>query len=315
MERGGNGQEQYYDPMNYIGPMMMGGGWPGSWKSPQDWTTRDYDRLGDIMTEWLNRQRGRQTGGPWVPSTPWMMGDNYQMPFPSGRRQYDAPCGPDIASMMARVEALANEYRNHIGDLNDQLYGSLEERKEERWKQRQFKLWREFQNMAMNGGIAGMNGGMAGMNGGLANMNGLPGINMQMPGMMNQNAGMAGMHGMMAPGMGMGVGMGAMMPQQFGAMGGMPGMGAGLGGMGMNGMMPGGALGGQMNGLGDDMYGGVGGLGGGRRRGRPFGRGRLGGLEDELDDDFAGGFGGCRGLFGRGRRGDDDAFFAGYDGE
>ena len=282
VERGGDGRERFYDPMNYIPGIMQNGAWPGSWKSPQEWTTRDYDRLGDIMTEWLNRQRGRQMGG-FGGHMPWMTGDNYRGPSFGRYGSYGTPWGPDMARMMNRVEEMADSYKAHLRDLNDKLYGSEEDRREERWRERQFKLWREFQNMTMNNGAAGMNG--------------MPPMNVPMPGMMGQNLGM--------PGMGVGPG-------------GMLGMGGGLGGMGMNGIMPGAGLGG-MNGFGNDMYGG--GLGS-RRRGKPFrdrGRGRFGdlGLEDELDDDFGGGLRGRRGFFGGGREmRDDDGVFGGFgDGE
>ena len=315
VERGGDGRERYYDPMNYIGGMMSGGGWPMTWKSPQDWTTRDYDRLGDIMTEWLNRQRGRQNGS-WGPNyaAPWMMGggDNFRVPSPGGRSsQHGTPWGPDMARMMERVEEMAESYKAHLRDLNDKLYGSEEDRREERWRDRQFKLWREFQQMAMNGNMSGMNGNTGGMNGMPA-----AAMNMQMPGMMNQNAAMQGMPGM-APGIGMGFG--NMMPQQFGAMNGMPnGMGGTCGGMGMAGAMPGAMPGpgmGQLGRYGDDMYGGGGGFG--PRRGRPFRRRGLG-LEDDFDDDLDGGgrFSGGRGMFGRRGRRDDDGIFGGFgDGE
>ncbi|KAK3718186.1 hypothetical protein LTR37_005301 [Vermiconidia calcicola] len=323
IERGGDGRERYHDPLDYMDRIATGGGWPGSWKHPRDWTTKDYDRLGTIMQELYHRQRGKQMGGIM---SPWMMADELGgggrcgsgMASPTyGRRGHAMPM-PMPVHDGPTWEDLERVYGARLKDLQDKVYGSEENAREERWRAKQFNLWKEF--MGAYGGGAGAGAGGMGM-GAMGAMNGLQG--MQMP-PMNPNMGMG-----MGQGMGQGMGPG-MMPQQFG--GGMtmpPGMGGGFGGMPpMNNAMPnmpGGGFG-QMNGFGgDEMFGGGpgGGAFGGRRggggfgRNRRFGGGRGIGWDDQYDEGFGagGGFGGGggRGFGGRrrGRFGDEDDIFGG----
>ena len=303
VERGGDGKENFHDPMEYMDRIMSGGsGWPGSWKDARDWTTRDFERLGDVMGEYENRVWGRRMGG--VPThggggggmTPAMMtmmmmaaGDEYGGSGGGGGR-YRRRSGQFSVEMWKHLQRMVRENHEQLRELSDAVYGSDAERRQELARRRMFKLWQDFQQQGMSGG-----GGMGG--------NGMPG----------------------AGGMGMGMGMPGMMPNQFGGMGGPAGMG-GPPGMGMNGMMPGAGGMGQMNGYGDDMLAG-GGLGGGGlsgRRGGAYGRGgRKGGARgigwgDDLEDEFGLGLGDGRGDgrgFNGGRRRDDD-WLDGYgDGE
>lgn len=292
VERGRDGREQYHDPLDYMDRFMDGGAWP-SWKNPGDWTERDFDRLNEVMTNLNDRSQGRRMRGHG-PGAAWMM-----QPNDYGQRcsmqQDGPPWDPDLDDMIARqVRKVARQYDRRFRNLNDMMFGSAQERMEDRFKETLFKHFRQFQQ---NGGM-GMNGmGMSGMQ-----SMGMQG--MQMPGMMNQN---------MEPGMA------NMMPQQYATMGGFPGgMAGGYGGMPVSNMMPGGGLGGHMNGYGGGMYGRS--LGPRRRgafRGQlGHGRGpRMGFDGDEIDDEDVWGGGG--GLHpGRGRGHPDMFDGAGYgDGE
>lgn len=304
VERGGDGRERFHDPFDYMDRFMTGGGWPMPWKDVQNWTTRDYDRLGEIMAEYHNRLRGRQMG-TWGAMPPWMtmmpammMADDLRSPCHPRRHRRGGPGRTEYDGFVEWVEQLARDHKK----LREAVYGSDAELREEQYKRRLQKHYQEMQQQAMNGGMFGMNG-------------------------LNTMGGM-GMPGMMNPNMGMGMGMGGMMPQQFAAMGGAPGMAgapgmSGMGAMGMNGMMPGAGMPGagmpSMNGFGDDMLGG--GLGGGLGRRGAFGRtSRRRGLPmaDELDDEFPDLLGGRRRRRRGGRHwgdGDLDDDLGGLDGE
>lgn len=306
VERGGDGRERYHDPFDYMDRFMMGGGWPMPWKDVGQWSTRDFDRLGEIMSEYNSRLRGRQMGEwnnlpSWMSMMPaMMMADEIRSSNSPRRHRRSHRSGHSgYDGIMNNTDRIVRSHGQRLNDLENDCYGSEAQDKEEQYKRRQMKLWEEF-TLRMNGGTYGMNA-MGGIG---------------MPGMMNPN---------------MGMGIGGMMPQQYTAMGGVPGMSAmggapnmaamgAMGGMnGMNGMMPGAGMG-AMNGFGDDMM--SGGLrGAGRRNG--FGRaGRRRGLTmaDDLDDDFDDILGGRSRRRRPGRRwgahpGDLDDDLGGIDGE
>ena len=265
------------------------------WKDPRDWTTRDYDRLGEIMSEYKSHKRGRQTAPrnvppPWMsPAMPpaMMMADGYTSDSPYVRHRRGQP--PDRDAMVARLERIVEAHEDRMNNYEDTMYGTGHERREHQWRQRQYALWQEFQQAAQS---QGMGAGMAGMN---------------------------GVWGTMNPNMGMGMGMQGMVPaQQFGGMGGAPGM-AGMNGMGMNGGMHGPGMD-PIYGGGDDM---MGAAGIGARPRRMLGCGGRPGFRrvdfDELEDNFGDGIGRREGLRGRRNRqfpGDDDFYGEDYgDGE
>lgn len=332
VERGGDGRERFHDPQDYMDRFMMGGGWPSSWKDPGEWTTRDYERLGEIMSEYQNRMRGRQMS-PWgampfvgmagaaLPAM--MMGADspFKMPREHHRTSRRSSWEHEIMQRIKRMEEIAKEYEERVTGMSNHLYGTDAERQEEMYKRRQNKLWQEFQQaqmgMPMGGGMGmGMGGMPMGGNPMMAQQAGLG-----MPGFGGVGGGMGAM-GM--PGYG-GGGMGAM--GGLGGFGGMnptQGMGrrASMMGMGDGEML--GGLGGMAGGLGGGMGGGMGGLGGvggmGRRGGRRARRNISLGDDEAEDDDFGGGFGGGGGMGRRARRRrggfDEGDFFAGFgDGE
>ena len=82
VDRRSDGRERYHDMMDLMGKYMMGQGgggvgnmggvgggggmgtpdgvgvgWP--FRDAREWTIRDYDRLGDVMKEFYDRERGR----------------------------------------------------------------------------------------------------------------------------------------------------------------------------------------------------------------------------------------------------------------
>lgn len=269
VERGGDGRERLHDPLDYMDRFVMGGGgWQMPWKDVQYWTTRDYDRLGEIMTEYNNRLRGRQMGwwgggggGPAM-SPPWMnmmpammmadeMRSGSRSPRGFGRRGGMSPYDNRWSKMFNTIERQHEE----LEQIKDQLYGSEKEEREQAFRQKQMPMFAEILQAMM--GMSALNN-MGAQNGMYPNMGGMP--------------------------------MGGAMPQQFPGMGGMTpqqqqyAAAMGQNPMGMPGMMPS-----QYNplagGMGDPRLGG--GLGGGIGRRSGLGRSRRRGLTlaDELDDD------------------------------
>ncbi|KAK5114782.1 hypothetical protein LTR85_010095 [Meristemomyces frigidus] len=331
VERGSNGQERYHDPYDYINNRMLtGGGLPGDWKDPGEWTVRDVDRLGGILSEYNRRAQGQPqmfggVGGgaaPWMgPVTqvmPWMAGgpgggvgmpavammmrmaDNpfLKMPRDNHRSNRRSSWEDEIMQRIKRMEEIAKEYEERMTSMRNHLYGSDADRQEELYKQRQNKLWQEFQQAQMQS-MMGMGGVVNGLGG--AGIGGM-GMGMAMP---QGNPMMAAPQGF-AGGGGMCQGM-----QGFGGMGQMGGFG-GMNGMGGFGMGEGAA--GMMDPRQAQMMGSMGGMGGlGNGGGMGFGMGRRGGRrarrnlgfsgDDDYDDeDFGGGGGGGGGGFGGGRR-------------
>ncbi|EME45659.1 hypothetical protein DOTSEDRAFT_23658 [Dothistroma septosporum NZE10] len=80
VDRRSDGRERYYDMMELMGKYIQNGGMAGSggggggmgqgaqmgwpFRDAREWTIRDYDRLGDVMKEFYDRERGR---GRWAP--------------------------------------------------------------------------------------------------------------------------------------------------------------------------------------------------------------------------------------------------------
>ncbi|KAK5118441.1 hypothetical protein LTR62_002955 [Meristemomyces frigidus] len=323
---------EYYLPSNYNSIPWR--------EDPKDWTGREFDRLGEVLTEYLGR---RGSGGgrmmppfpmpmEWVQgygpggggSTPYMMPpSSYPQQNPwqcgggggadsgssSGRRHRQYATQFDFDKMQdeftAKLLSMQQEYQRERQERDAFLFGSEAERRQEQYKQRMLKMFQEM--MPQLYGMTQMSGKGAG-------------------------AGMGGMSGM-----GMGGGMNPMMGGQAGGMmggmeGGMPGFGGGMsGGMGggINPMAAAGAspmmgmsnadAAGLMANMGRGNNGWGSGAGGRRRR-----RGRSLVESDDEDDDFGGGGGGFGRRRRRGRRGgggrggmfddDDDDHMPGFSG-
>lgn len=315
VERGGDGRESYRDPMVYMDSLMMGGGvggmgggWalPREWQGVENWRLKDFERLSQVVGEYLGRVggvRGLGAGPAWMGGFGGLVADGMGggggggggggVRYASQRRGRFAGDGSwedEMMQRMKRMEEIARDYDDRIRGISDHLYGSSAERQEEIYKKRQRQMWQDFMQSGQMQSPMGM-GGMGGL-GGMGGMGSL-GQAMQMGGM-----GGAGMNPMAMGGMGGGGmmgGMGGMMNPM--AMGGMGGMGSG------SPLMGAGALGGM-----DDR------LESRRRvasRRRPFLRD-----DDDDDDDFGGGGGGRFGRRRRSRRfGDDDDLFGGRFGD
>ncbi|KAK6388206.1 hypothetical protein LTR65_008048 [Meristemomyces frigidus] len=324
VERSSDGRERYHDPYEYMDRWAAGGGGlPGDWKSPGEWTTRDYDRLGAILSEYTSRVRGRQQmrgggGGAWMgPIMPYMAGmtgglgggggggggmpaaammmgmagaDNpfFKMPREQYRSHRRSGWEDEIMQRMQNMEKIAKESEERMTGMSNHLYGSDAERQEEMYKRRQIKLWQEIQQAQMQGmmGIGGAGAGGVGLGGA-----GMGGVGMGMP--------QGGMPMMPVQAMGMGAsqgfagggGMGPMGIQGFGGMGQMGGGGPGaamhgMGGFGMGdgaGMMDANQM---MAAARSGMMGGMGGFGNGGGMG--LGMGRRGGRRPRRNLSFGG---------------------------
>lgn len=131
----------------------MGLNWPPDWKDPREWTTRDYDRLGEIMDEYLSRQRGRGILGPSnqqmspfaQPMSPFSHLPPMDNPWDSSSRRphRSRPSHSDIDQLRAQMFTYAQEAKEHMQSVNDFLYGSEREQREERYKERQRKMIEE----------------------------------------------------------------------------------------------------------------------------------------------------------------------------
>jgi len=290
VERGGDGRA--YDPFQYMDQMLAGDGdsplFPAGWKDPREWTTRDYERLGDVLSEYYSRARGRQMmGGMAGPLSPFG-GEEWMRPRSEGRRHHHSHrrrwCN-DYES----VEDFMKDWQRSqefLRQMDSTMFGSEEERRKEAWSRALLRMMREAQVKEMQ----------------QQQQNGMAGV-----GMANPMMGMQGMQGLGPMGAGMG-GFGGMNPMM-----GMGPMGA-AGGM-MSPAMQGGDMLGAMGGSGGG--GGFGGGGGmGRRNGFGRPRRRNIGFGDDLDDEFGGGGGGF-GRRGRARRDrwEDDDMFGFGDGE
>lgn len=325
VEQGGHGRDQYHDPFDYMDRYAMGGALPANWKDPREWTTRDYDRLGEIMAEYSNRQRGRQMCGSWGGGSPFsgnspfsMMGDDFGGSGSGGggsgrgSRRHRGPSWSDFETLRENMQdtyrRMADTYKKKLEERDTWYMGSEADLRKERFENRMCEILQS--GMAKRMGVmnqmggAGMNPmagmGMNAMGGGGGGLNPMGGGNMNLMGGVGMNP------------MGGGAMMNAMggMPQMGGAMGGgaMPGA---MGGLGINpgalaAMMGGGmpsAMGGGMPGM--DAFGGGEDLMSGAN---PFGMGQGigGGRMPRRNNTFRGGRAG-RGGFGGGG--------AGWDGE
>lgn len=246
--------------------------WPPEWKDPKEWKTSDFDRLGEILGEFLQRQRGRgmRRGGPWGDDTldwdlnqmqdwdrPMMLGQDDIGRGRAERGRRGAPPGSELDQLREQMMRYAEETKEHIKNLDDCVFGSEKEQREERYKEKQKKIFEEI--------IKNLNGGGYSSN--------IPGLGMP------QGFGHAGMHPM--------TGMAGMNPMTMGGMNPVGPMGGGM--MHGNPMMMGrgGPTGGRFDDMGNPF---------GRRRGpgrrRAQGRGLGFGFADEFDDDDdLGGFG------------------------
>lgn len=169
---------------------LLGNGWPAEWKDPREWTTRDYDRLGEVMDEYLNRQRGRglpvmfgqglqgmyqqlgqsinplgalaqgmfsQGSSPLSPSmlpissttfaeSPWdYRGRESRSRDLGSRSRYSKPRPSyyDLDELREQMARYAQEAKDHMQSVNDFLYGSERELREERYKDKQRKMIEE----------------------------------------------------------------------------------------------------------------------------------------------------------------------------
>lgn len=313
VERGGDGRERYQDPVDMMGDFLMGGGGGAAmpWKSPGEWTVRDYERLGEVLNEWQMRERGRRRN-PSFGSPMMGGGGNIYGPSPwegggggGGRRRRTHPSWGEFERMQETVEdkfrRMAEEYQRHLAERDSLLFGSSSDHRKEQYRNNMLKTLQEIlpqlsQMMAAQqfGGAGGMNAGMGmgmpnGMQGGMP-MGGVAGPPFM--GMQNGGMGMQGMNmnPMMNPmaaaaSMGGGAGMGPMHNPMM-AGGGVNDMGGGGGGGGFGRR----ARGRRERPFREDFDEDFGGFGVGRA-GRPFRRGRRGGWGED-DDDMLGGFGG-----------------------
>lgn len=128
------------------GSSAMNGCWPSEWKDPSEWTVRDFNRLGEIMDEYLNRQRGR--GHSFMPmkgmnnlgmmrEEPW---SSRFMGMPSEQRRYPSQ---EIEQLQAQMMRYVEESKQQMQAMSDFLYGSERERREEMYKDRQRKMIEE----------------------------------------------------------------------------------------------------------------------------------------------------------------------------
>lgn len=209
--------------------MMSGGstnggaaGFPAMpWKDPRSWTARDYDRLGEVLEEFYNRERGRRSGlppgynnagvgggggGNPGPYPTWPMPPPGPIPPP---RAPPYPGWPEYNRLEDQFRHMYDEYMRHRNENDSILYGSDVERRKDQYRHNMFKTLQDMWPQ-LNGQI-----------------------NAQMM-MMGQQAQPQQMYGGMSPMMGQ-------MPQQGGMMGGgmqpsmYPGMGTAGPGYGMNG--------------------------------------------------------------------------------
>ncbi|QIX00847.1 hypothetical protein AMS68_006364 [Peltaster fructicola] len=186
--------------------------WPPEWKDPREWTTRDYDRLGEIMDEYLNRQRGRGMPNPCnqqmspfgPPLSPYGPLPPMDSPWDSNRRSgRSRPSHSDLEQLRAQMFAYAQEAKEHMQSTNDFLYGSEREQREERYRERQRKMIEEILKGLSGSGRMNDSAMMGAQNGqpSYPGGGGMPPGAGFMPGNPMSNYPMPGMQSMFAPGM------------------------------------------------------------------------------------------------------------------
>lgn len=140
-------------------------GWPAEWKDPREWTTADYNRLGEVMDEYTSRMRGRNQSEPlgmpmFDPRMHPLLGSNPMMNTMRGRpmtmddgwadsnmldkrQSRGSPSFTDFEMLREQMMRFAQDARDHIKATNDFLYGSEKEIREERYKDRQRRMIEE----------------------------------------------------------------------------------------------------------------------------------------------------------------------------
>ncbi|GAB7360181.1 hypothetical protein MBLNU230_g7943t1 [Neophaeotheca triangularis] len=211
IERDSSGRENYYDPFEYLDRAMLnhgfssnggrgGGGFGGlgappvaAWKDPSLWTTRDYERLGEVMGEYFARERGKSGGyggGGWpvyggalpvgMPmsgvgqgfdaSAMWPLmalmgmggGGGWDRGSRSGSRRGHRSSG--YSELSEQIRRLEEVYRRDKEMSDAMLYGTEAERREKAWQQRLvkqlFDVWPQFMQMQQQQQQNGMGMGM-----------------------------------------------------------------------------------------------------------------------------------------------------------
>lgn len=224
VDRRSDGRERYHDMMEVMGKFMQGGGmgayggggpgvmnngamgggmgaqmaggtgWP--FRDAREWTIRDYDRLGDVMKEYYDRERGR---GKWAPGegggvgamgmgpmypgmmpgmgmNPQMMGMGMPGMMPmmpnmppngdgsrgSGHYQHQHPSMEEFQRLQQDLEEKFREYNRHMGVL----FGTEQDRQKDQYRATMLKTLQEIMpqlalmmaQQSMRGGVNPMMG-------------------------------------------------------------------------------------------------------------------------------------------------------------
>ncbi|KXT14812.1 hypothetical protein AC579_9649 [Pseudocercospora musae] len=167
VERGGDGSERYHDPMDMMSNMMMGGMSSMPWKDPSLWTVRDFDRLGEVMGELYNRERGRgmDRSGPYPT---WSMPPEQPQPWDDGggrRRRSNRPGWTEYNRLEEQFRHMYDEYMRHRNENDSVLYGSDVDRRKDQYRYNMLKtlqeMWPQMGQMMMGGQQGQMYGGPA----------------------------------------------------------------------------------------------------------------------------------------------------------
>ncbi|KXS95315.1 hypothetical protein AC578_10472 [Pseudocercospora eumusae] len=155
----GDGSERYHDPMDMMSSMMMGGLPSMPWKDPSLWTVRDFDRLGEVMGELYNRERGRgmnRNAPGYGPYPPW---PSEQPSWDDGggrRRRSNRPGWTEYNRLEEQFRHMYDEYMRHRTENDSVLYGSDVDRRKDQYRYNMLKtlqeMWPQMSQMMMGQG-------------------------------------------------------------------------------------------------------------------------------------------------------------------
>lgn len=116
------------------------------WKDPSLWTVRDFDRLGEVMGELYNRERGRgmNRSGPYPP---WSMPPPEQQAWDDGgggrRRRSNRPGWTEYNRLEEQFRHMYDEYMRHRNENDSVLYGSDVDRRKDQYRYNMLKTLQE----------------------------------------------------------------------------------------------------------------------------------------------------------------------------
>lgn len=116
------------------------------WKDPSLWTVRDFDRLGEVMGELYNRERGRgmaRNAPGYGPYPPWPA---EQQPWDDGggrRRRSNRPGWTEYNRLEEQFRHMYDEYMRHRNENDSVLYGSDVDRRKDQYRYNMLKTLQE----------------------------------------------------------------------------------------------------------------------------------------------------------------------------